>query len=264
MLIQNITLHLCHNYQTRLIMENVVLTNPPKTKAKDIILLHGLFGNLSNWQLVKQKFEAIHNIYVPELPLYKKNSKEANLDHYVAFLTEYITTNKITKPVLIGNSLGGHIALLYALEYPNEVDKLVLTGSSGLYESTMDISFPRINDFEFISDKVREVFYNQEAISDALIDDVYATIQDREKALSVVRTAKAARSQNLKDTLYTITLPVLLIWGIQDIVTPISVAEEFFFLLPNAHLHLINHCGHAPMMEQPEEFNKKLEDFLNT
>lgn len=247
-------------------MENRVLTQHPQVKAqkKDIILLHGLFGNLSNWNTVKERFETIHNVFVPELPLYKKNSKEANLDHYVAFLKDYIAANNITKPVLIGNSLGGHIALLYALEYPTAVDRLVLTGSSGLYESSLDISFPRINDFEFISDKVREVFYNQEAISDALIEDVYATIQDREKALSVVRTAKAARSQNLKDTLYTITLPVLLIWGMQDIVTPISVAEEFFFLLPNAHLHLINHCGHAPMMEHPEEFNRKVDEFLNT
>jgi len=233
-------------------------------QKKDLILLHGLFGNLSNWQAVKEKFEDIHNVYIPELPLYKKNSKEANLNHYVAFLRDYIQINNIVSPILIGNSLGGHIALLYALEYPTEVDKLVLTGSSGLYESSLDISFPRINDFEFISDKVRKVFYNQEAISDALIENVYATIQDREKALSVVRTAKAARSQNLKDTLYTITLPVLLIWGMQDIVTPISVAEEFFFLLPNAHLHLINQCGHAPMMEHPDEFNRKLEEFLNT
>ncbi|MDV6169786.1 alpha/beta hydrolase [Flavobacterium sp. DG1-102-2] len=235
-----------------------------KLKKKNIILLHGLFGNLSNWQSVKAKFEEIHNVYIPELPLYKKNSKEANLDHYVSFLREYIILNNITDPVLIGNSLGGHIALLYTLEYPTDVQKLVLTGSSGLYESSLDISFPRINDFEFIADKVKEVFYNQEAISDALIEDVYATIQDREKALSVVRTAKAARNQNLKDTLYTIACPVLLIWGMQDIVTPLSVAEEFFFLLPNAHLHLINHCGHAPMMEQPEEFNKKLEEFLNS
>jgi len=247
-------------------MDNTVLTaqHKVKTQKKDLILLHGLFGNLSNWQAVKEKFETIHNVYVPELPLYKKNSKEANLDHYVAFLRDYIVLNDITNPILIGNSLGGHIALLYALEYPAEVQKLVLTGSSGLYESSLDISFPRINDFEFIANKVKEVFYNQEAISDDLIENVYATIQDRERALSVVRTAKAARSQNLKDTLYTITLPVLLIWGMQDIVTPISVAEEFFYLLPNAHLHLINHCGHAPMMEHPEEFNRKLEEFLNT
>jgi len=246
-------------------MENNILTaqQTVKPQKKDLILLHGLFGNLSNWHAVQQKFEAAHNVYVPELPLYKKNSKEANLNHYVAFLRDFIVLNKIERPVLIGNSLGGHIALLYSLEYPDEVEKLVLTGSSGLYESSLDISFPRINDFQFIANKVKEVFYNQEAISDDLIENVYATIQDRERALSVVRTAKAARSQNLKDTLYTITLPVLLIWGMQDIVTPVSVAEEFFYLLPNAHLHLINYCGHAPMMEQPAEFNRKLEEFLN-
>ena len=233
-----------------------------KSDRKDFILLHGLFGDLSNWKAVEDKFSANHNIYTPKLPLYKKNSKENNLDHFVVFLENYIAEKQIHKPILVGNSLGGHIALLYTLKHPKNVEKLVLTGSSGLYESSLDMSFPRINDYNFIADRVREVFHNQEAISDNLIEDVFTTIQDKEKALSVVRTAKAARTQNLKDILNTIKTKVLFIWGLQDKVTPVSVAEEFYHLLPNSHLFLINHCGHAPMMEQPEMFNKKLLEFI--
>lgn len=247
-------------------MKEIILSAGQKTgnERKDLILLHGLFGDLSNWKAVEDKFSADHNVYTPGLPLYKKNSKEANLDHFVLFLEDYIAEKQIQKPILVGNSLGGHIALLYTLKHPENVERLVLTGSSGLYESTLDMAFPRINDYDFIADRVREVFHNQEAITDTLIEDVFNTIQDREKALSVVRTAKAARSQNLKNILNTIKTKVQLIWGLQDRVTPVSVAEEFYHLLPNSNLFLINHCGHAPMMEQPEMFNKKLLEFIHT
>ena len=234
-----------------------------KQAKKDFVLLHGLFGDLSNWSAFEDYFRPFHNVHTPQLPLYKKSGKESTLDHFVTFLEDYITENNIQHPVLVGNSLGGHIALLYTIKHPEKVDKLILTGSSGLYESTLDVPFPRINDFDFISDKVREVFYNQESVTDALIKQVFNTIQDRDKALSVVRTAKAARNQNLKDALNTINLPVLLIWGMQDIVTPTNVAEEFYYLLPNSHLFLINNCGHAPMMEQPEEFNNKVAEFIS-
>jgi 2-hydroxy-6-oxonona-2,4-dienedioate hydrolase len=232
------------------------------SKKKDIILLHGLFGDLSNWSAFEGYFGAHHNIHTPQLPLYKKQGKDNNLDHFVLFLEDYIAENNIHYPILVGNSLGGHIALLYTIKHPEKVDKLILTGSSGLYENSFDVPFPRINDFGFISDKVREVFHNQEAATDDLIKQVFSTIQDRDKALSVVRTAKAARNQNLKNILNTITLPVLLIWGMQDIVTPMTVAEEFYYHLPNSHLFLINNCGHAPMMEQPDEFNNKVAEFI--
>lgn len=248
-------------------MEQKVITRQGikvASKQKHIVLLHGLFGDLSNWSAFENYFGPHHSVHTPQLPLYKKQGKENNLDHFVVFLEEYIAENNIQQPVLVGNSLGGHIALLYTLKHPEKVEKLILTGSSGLYENSFDVPFPRINDFGFISDRVREVFFNQEAATDALIKQVFSTIQDRDKALSVVRTAKAARNQNLKNILNTITLPVLLIWGMQDIVTPMTVAEEFYYHLPNSHLFLINNCGHAPMMEQPEEFNNKVAEFLSS
>lgn len=233
------------------------------TQKKDIILLHGLFGDLSNWSAFESYFGPSHNVHTLQLPLYKKQGKDNTLDHFVSFLENYVEENNIHYPILVGNSLGGHIALLYTLKHPEKVDKLILTGSSGLYENSLDVPFPRINDFGFISDKVREVFHNQEAATEDLIKQVFDTIQDRDKALSVVRTAKAARNQNLRHILNTISLPVLLIWGMQDIVTPMTVAEEFYYHLPNSHLFLINNCGHAPMMEKPEEFNTKVAEFIS-
>ncbi|MDB5062479.1 MAG: alpha/beta hydrolase, partial [Mucilaginibacter sp.] len=91
----------------------------------------------------------------------------------------------------------------------------------------------------------------------------YETINDRHKVIRILAMAKSAIRHNMKKDLRKITMPVSLIWGRDDKITPPEVAVEFNELLPNAELHWIDKCGHAPMMEQPEEFNKYLAMFLN-
>ncbi|HNB80530.1 MAG TPA: alpha/beta hydrolase, partial [Chitinophagaceae bacterium] len=75
--------------------------------------------------------------------------------------------------------------------------------------------------------------------------------------------AKSAIRHHLGEELQNIRQPVCLIWGKNDTITPPMVAEEFKKLLPNSELHWIDHCGHAPMMEVPGEFNVLLNSFLN-
>jgi pimeloyl-ACP methyl ester carboxylesterase len=79
----------------------------------------------------------------------------------------------------------------------------------------------------------------------------------------VLATAKSAIRHNLSDKLHEIKAPTLLVWGRQDIITPPFVGEKFKELIPHAQLFFIEECGHAPMMEHPETFNKLLEDFLD-
>ncbi|SFW59037.1 Pimeloyl-ACP methyl ester carboxylesterase [Sinomicrobium oceani] len=231
-------------------------------RKKDVVLLHGLFGELSNWESVKNHLLDNYNIYVPELPLFTSLTGKNNLRNLVLFLEDYIEQSGIHCPVLAGNSLGGHVALLYTLKHPEKVSSLVLTGSSGLYENTFGDTFPRVNDYRYIRNKVLDVFHRKEVADDLLVQKVFNTIQDKRKALAIIALARDAKRQNLRDRLRNIELPVLLIWGMQDIVTPISVAEEFYLSFPKASLHLINECGHVPMMEQPQAFNDILREFL--
>jgi len=230
-------------------------------KTKNIILLHGLFGNLSNWKSVEKKFGLEHRVWAPELPLFN-NLIGQGLNKLVLFLEQYINQNQIENPVLIGNSLGGHVALLYTLKHPNKVEKLVLTGSSGLYENTFGGSFPRVKDYNYIKAKIEDVFDRKEVVDEEMINHVFGIVQHKLKVLSIIGLARDAQKQNLALYLPQIKIPVLLIWGLQDIVTPPAVADEFKELLPNATLHYINHCGHAPMMEQPELFNNYVSQFL--
>ncbi|RXF71156.1 alpha/beta fold hydrolase [Arcticibacter tournemirensis] len=232
------------------------------TERKDIILLHGLFGTLNNWESVQNAFSERYRIFVPELPLLNIYTGGSRLDKLVGFLEGYIARNNIYKPILIGNSLGGHIALLYTLRYPDKVGHLVLTGSSGLYEKSFGGSFPRVKDYKYVQSKVEDIFHRKEVVKKDVVDKVYSIVQSTSSVISVIGLAREAKSQNLASELNRIKVPVLLIWGLQDTVTPPSVAHEFYERLPNARLCLINDCGHVPMMEQPELFNKHVNDFL--
>eukprot|EP01136_Pigoraptor_vietnamica_P008430 Opistho-1_new@43765 len=245
-------------------MEQIITTNQietKKTKEIDLILLHGLFGHLSNWKYVVAKFDKGHKVWLPILPLLEINKTES-LQQLVDYLRHYIEINQIKQPILVGNSLGGHIALLYTLKYPNQVLKLVLTGSSGLYENLLGNSFPRIHDYQYVQKKVQEVFYHAETADKETVEHVYSIIQNKANIIPIITIAKAAQKQNLRKLLPQIQTPTLLIWGLQDKVTPVSVALQFNQLIPKSTLHFLNYCGHAPMLEQPDQFNELLEHFI--
>lgn len=178
---------------------------------------------------------------------------------YVAEFVKYKNYNAVN---VLGNSLGGHIGLLYTLAHQDKVSSLILTGSSGLFESGMGNTFPKRGDYEFIKKKAEDTFYDPAIATKELIDELYNVVNDRNKAIRIVATAKSAIRHNLGDKLHLIKIPVLLIWGKEDSVTPPFVGEKFEELLPDAKLYLIDKCGHAPMMEKPDEFNEILKSFL--
>lgn len=233
------------------------------TQGENLLLLHGLFGALSNFQSIIDKFSDRYNIIVPILPIFELPIREVSLSglvEYVAKLVEYKNFDKIH---LLGNSLGGHIALLYVLSYSEKVSSVILTGSSGLFESAMGSSFPKRGNYEFIQKKTEDVFYNKAVATKELIDEVYNIVNDRNKAIRIIATAKSAVRHNLSDKLHHIKTPTLLVWGREDSVTPAFVGEKFNELIEGSKLIFIDECGHAPMMEKPVLFNQELESFLD-
>lgn len=233
-----------------------------KKMKQNIILLHGLFGSLSNWKYVVKDFNDTFNIYVPEIPIYDDH-KENILDSFVNNLAHFIDSRKLQDIILVGNSLGGHIAILYASKYPKKVKKLVLTGSSGLYENYSMGRFPRRHDYSYIEQQVLNTFYDSKFATKELIDEVFEILSDNKKCFKIIKTAKITQRSYTTDLLPLIDLPVLLLWGNEDTITPKRVAEEFNSLLPNSTLVYLSECGHAPMMEKPYEFNQLLREFLN-
>jgi pimeloyl-ACP methyl ester carboxylesterase len=227
-----------------------------------LMLLHGLFGALSNFYDIIEYFKSTHKVVIPILPLYELPIEETTVMGYVDYVERFVAFKNYKKVIALGNSLGGHIALLYALRNPEKMHAVVLTGSSGLFESAMGDSYPKRGDYEYIKRKAEVTFYDPKHATKELVDELYDIVNDRNKVIRVLATAKSAIRQNLGEEVGKISAPTLLIWGNNDTVTPPFVGEEFHKLIPNSKLIFIDACGHAPMMEQPEEFNKHLEVFL--
>lgn len=231
-------------------------------QGEPLILLHGLFGALSNFEELINYFRHYYKVVVPLLPLYDLDILHTSVGGLAKFLNKFIDARGYENIHLLGNSMGGHVGLLHVLKHPEKIKSLILTGSSGLFENGMGDSYPKRGDYIYIKTKTELTFYDPKTATKELVDEVYGIVNNRLKAIKIIALAKSAIRNNLGSELNKIYTPTLLIWGNNDTITPPFVAREFNKLIPNSELYLIDKCGHAPMMEVPDEFNTILHKFL--
>ena len=228
-----------------------------------IIILHGLMGGLSNFDGVADFFPKNgYKVIMPELPIYSMSLIKTNVRNFAKYVKRFIDHLGYSEVILLGNSLGGHIGLLCTRMYPEKVKALVITGSSGLYESAMGESYPKRGDYEYIRKKAEDVFYDPKIATKEIVDDVFETVNDRNKLIRTLAIAKSAIRHNMGKDLPKMHTPTCIIWGKNDQVTPPEVAEEFHTLMPDSDLYWIDKCGHAAMMEHPDKFNEFLYAWL--
>ncbi len=230
--------------------------------GEPLMLLHGLFGALSNFSDLIEKFRHTHKVVVPLLPLFDLDLLHTSVNGLAKHVQQFIDHKGYDQIHLLGNSLGGHVGLVYILKHPEKIKTLTLTGSSGLFENAMGDSYPKRGDYEYIKAKTAATFYDPAVATKELVDEVFEITNSRIKVIKIIALAKSAIRHNLGEELGQIKVPTLLIWGKNDNVTPPFVGEEFNKLIPNSELAFIDKCGHAPMMEVPNEFNHILEKFL--
>jgi pimeloyl-ACP methyl ester carboxylesterase len=231
-------------------------------EGEPLVLLHGLFGALSNFRDLVEHFRHTHKVVVPILPLFDLDIFHTTVGGLEKHVQKFIETMNYQNVHLLGNSLGGHVALVHVLKHPERIKSLILTGSSGLFENGMGDSYPKRGDYEYIRKKVEITFYDPAVATKELVDEVFEITNNRLKVIKIISLAKSAIRNNLGEELNQIKVPTCLIWGNNDIITPPFVGREFNKLITTSELHIIDHCGHAPMMEVPVEFNKILEGFL--
>ena len=231
-------------------------------EGEPLVLLHGLFGALSNFKDLIEYFRHHNKVVVPLLPLFELDILHSTVSGLAKFVNRFIETRGYKDVHLLGNSLGGHVALLHVLKHPERIKSLILTGSSGLFENGMGDTYPRRSDYDYIKTKTELTFFDPKSATKELVDEVYGIVNNRLKAIKIIALAKSAIRNNLGEELNQVKQPTLLVWGNNDTITPPFVAREFNRLIPNSELHFVDKCGHAPMMEVPDEFNVILHKFL--
>jgi pimeloyl-ACP methyl ester carboxylesterase len=230
--------------------------------GEPLVLLHGLFGALSNFQNLIEYFRNYNRVIVPMLPLLDMDILHTSVGGLAKFVNRFLEAKQLKDVHLLGNSLGGHVGLVHILKHPERIKSLILTGSSGLFENGMGDSYPKRGDYEYIKRKTELTFYDPQMATKELVDEVYSITNNRLKVIKIIALAKSAIRNNLGEELNQIKQPTLLIWGNNDTITPPFVAREFNRLIPNSELYFVDKCGHAPMMEVPDEFNAILHKFL--
>ena len=232
-------------------------------KGPVVIFLHGLMGALSNFEKTANIIaKGGYRVIIPSLPIYTLPILKTSAKGISRFLEKFIDDLKLKDVSLLGNSLGGHVALIYTKNNPQIVNRLLLTGSSGLYEKAMGDSFPRREDYNYIKEKTQDVFFDPKVATKELVDEVFESVNSREKVIRILAIAKSAIRHNMAKELPNMKQDTCLLWGKNDTVTPPEVAEEFHKLLPNSDLFWFDKCGHAPMMEHPKDFANTCVEWL--
>ncbi|AFY60047.1 alpha/beta fold hydrolase [Synechococcus sp. PCC 6312] len=246
-----------------------------------VILLHGGGGYIELWKHNIFELATHHRVYAFDMVGAGRSDKiDANytFDFMAHFTRDFLKALNIPKASLIGTSAGGGVALTFALNFPELVDRLILVGSAGLGK---DINFllrittlPGLGKLFSAPSKsgvamlCKQAVYDSNLITDEIVEEFYqmATLPGAAEA-----TLNLGRSnfsiwgqfyQPILKRLQTVTAPTLIIWGRQDTMVPVSHGQKAAKLIPNARLEIFDECGHWSPIEHPQKFNQLVLEFL--
>ncbi len=228
-----------------------------------IVFLHGLVGLNEHWGKVVDRIASRVRCITLEVPLLELRGVDCSLSAVSAMTMQFLDREIGEPAILVGNSFGGHVALRVTHERPELVHALVLAGSSGLIERTVVKGAPVRPTREWLVEKIGELFYDKSKMDPNDVDRAFELLNERGGARAMVKLSKSARRDNMTDDLADIMQKTLLIWGKKDIVTPPSAGQGFRELMPNAKLHWLDDCGHAPMIESPIGFGDAMHSFFD-
>lgn len=236
-----------------------------------VILLHGLGSSGVSWQFNTGALAAKYRVIVPDQIGFGKSDKpllKYRVATYVDFLDKFMSEIKVEKATLVGNSLGGWVAALMAIKYPNRVEKIVLADAAGLKPNEVDFNLLYSLNYS-TRDEVRKlvklVFYNQAIFGSELFVDQSMSLRvaanDGYTINSLIESIK--REEDFLDgQLSNIKKPTLIIWGKQDGLLPLADAQKFKDGIADSQLVVFDQCGHVPQVEKAAEFNAAVLKFV--
>ncbi|MBX3390096.1 MAG: alpha/beta hydrolase [Phycisphaeraceae bacterium] len=245
----------------------LVDVGPRSKSVPPFVFLHGLVGLNEHWENVVRRFSTTARCIMLQIPLLDLSGEDCSIQGVSALTARFLESyfgNEGSLPVaLVGNSFGGHVALRLAIERPDLVQALVLAGSSGLIEKSMVSDVQIRPSREWLRRKIGELFYDRKHLNENDIERAYKELSSRSGARAMVKLSRSARRNHLGSKLGQIRVPTLLIWGREDIVTPPEAAEGFRASIPSSRIVWFDRCGHAPMIECPEQFADAMTGFIS-
>jgi pimeloyl-ACP methyl ester carboxylesterase len=229
-----------------------------------VLCLHGLFGTSEHWEPTLEALAPGCRAMALTLPIFETPPDDLSVTSLRAHVEAFLDAERVPPAVVVGNSLGGQVALDLALHAPERVRALILTGSSGLFERSFTRGVPHPPSTEFVREKMTEVFHDPAMVTPEWVEAIGSSVSRRSYALRVLQVSRSARRYNLENRLHEIRCPTLLVWGIEDRVTPRDVAIRFLERIPSARVRLVPECGHAPMLECPDAFVRAVVEFIDS
>lgn len=237
-----------------------------------VILLHGLGASAESWAFTIPVLAANYHVIAPDQVGFGKSDKpllKYRVATYADFLDKFMAELKIEKAYLVGNSMGGWIAGLMAIKYPNRIEKIVLADAAGIIPANVDTNqIYQLNNST--RDEIRanlKLIFATPALqnNEALVDQFFTqrvVANDGYTINSIIESIKR-KEDFLNDRLGEIKKPTLIIWGKQDGLLPVSDATVFNKGITGSELVIFDNCGHVPQFEKAVDFNKKVLEFLN-
>ncbi len=241
-----------------------------------VVLLHGFASSIENWVTVMPRLVKDHRVIAIDLRGFGWTDRpvaDYSPEGQAKLLRAVLDERKVEKASIVAHSWGSSVALAYALAYPDQVDRLVLY-DAWVYESQLPSMFhmARAKGFgemlyalfytERYDERLALGFYNPEIITEQLVEDVERAFERPGTRFAALETVRGMTFDSMESKYRTITAPTLLMWGREDLVSPVSIGERLLRQLPNSKLNVYPRCGHFPMLEAVGDSNRDLVRFL--
>ena len=250
------------------------------TDSLPIVLIHGTGASLHTWESWVNELKNKHRIITLDLPAYgltgPNKTGDYSQDFYVNFMENFLSKLNIKRCVLGGNSLGGSITWAFALEHPERVGKMILVDAGGypMVSKSVPIAFqiarmPIVGNlfkyilpYAVIEKSLQNVYVHDDRITPELIERYYDLASRTGNRKAFLDRMKSSIKNDNYLKIKTLTMATLIIWGKEDGLIPLDVAEKFHEDLPNDTMIVLKDLGHTPMEEDPMKTVKAVKDFL--
>jgi triacylglycerol lipase len=235
-------------------------------RGQPVILLHGLGATKETWLPSLGALAAKYHVYAIDQIGFGRSDKphvDYKIATFVDFLHGFLVAQNLGKVTLVGNSLGGWIAMDFAIQHPDMVDRLVLVDAAGLTflrPSPVDLNPSSLAATRAL---MEALFYDKKLVTDPIVRQVFADHLRNNDGYTIQRTYAGFQTPQFEDAkLGSIRAPTLIVWGREDELLPLASGEKLRDGIAGAKLVVFDHCGHIPQIEKPAEFTRAVLEFL--